>query len=690
MRLIRILLPGVLFFALVTAGLAKPMTNAEELRRIALSEKQRHALLRGPAYQQLKLMNRAKGVTPDGRRYELVGVEPGGRRLYLITDNINAAKTISTFNLLPGGISNMDLDGSGTSANQLAVWDGGSILTTHTELVGRVTIVDSVAVIDHATHVAGTMIASGIDLNARGMSPAAELSSYDWNNDTDEMAAAAINGLQVSNHSYGYIRGWSYGDYDGTHTGYYWFGDVTVSDTEDYMFGFYSSETRVIDQIAYNAPYYLIVKSAGNDRGDNIPSSEVQHFFMDSQGNWVIGTGNGGRERDGGLDGFDCIGDVGTAKNILTVGAEKDLLNGYHSTLDLRLSTLESYSGFGPSDDGRVKPDILGNGQELYSTLSGNNWAYGYFSGTSMASPNVSGSINLLLRLFESTHHDTMRSATIKAFVIHTADDDGISKGPDYRFGWGLMNTTSAVDLIVQDTTDTMTISEHVLMDGDAHAWAFSCDGTQPLKITIVWTDPPGIVGLDRLNNRSSKLVNDLDIWVAGPNDELYYPWTLDPDHPSLAAVRDKPNHVDNVEQVVVDTPAVGQYTAYIMHDGTLSSGEQAYSMIVTGANGDVQVTSAPDHAKLIMPSQFDILGSYPNPFNPATTVRIALPENGNLSVMVYNVLGKQVATLMDGVQSAGVHSYLFNGRNLPSGIYFVRAQSDRFGVRTHKMVLVR
>lgn len=689
MKLAKLLLSGLLVFALTSSVLAKPMANVDNLRRIAKAEEQRHDLLRGASYQKLKMTIKAKGLTPDGRQFELMGVKPDGRPLFMITDNANAARTISTFPLLPGGTSGLDLTGSGTLPTQLAVWDGGAVRATHVEFTGRLTLVDNVSFSDHSTHVAGTMIAAGLDAAARGMSPAAEMSSYDWTNDTNEMAEAAINGLQISNHSYGYIRGWSYGDY-GSGSGWYWFGDIAISQTEDFMFGFYSDESRAFDMIAYNAPDYLIVKSAGNDRGDVISSTATSHYYMNRFGNWVLATGTGNREADGGSDGYDCVGDVASSKNILTVGAIKDMTSGYSSPSDFRSSQIESYSSFGPTDDGRVKPDIMGNGEQLYSTLSTSDASYGYMSGTSMATPNVSGSVNLLARFYESTHQETPRAATLKAIVLHTADDDMSFRGPDFRSGWGMMNTSSAIELIDKDTTDTMTISEQVLMDGESQAWTFSSDGTEPLKITIAWTDPPGVAGANQLNNRTPKLVNDLDIWVAGPNDELYYPWTLDPENPLQLAKRDKPNHVDNVEQVVVDTPAVGQFTAYIMHDGTLTDGEQAYSMIVTGTNSNVEVASIPHSKTPALPSDFAILGSYPNPFNPTTSVRVAMPESGNLTVRVYNVLGEEVATLVDGLQSAGVHSYLFNGAGLPSGLYFVRAVSDRFGAQTHKMALVR
>ena len=81
-----------------------------------------------------------------------------------------------------------------------AVWDGGGVLTTHQEFGGRVTQIDSPGSTHyHSTHVAGTMVAGGVDSLATGMSYVASLMAYDWDFDDAEMAAAAANGLNVSN-----------------------------------------------------------------------------------------------------------------------------------------------------------------------------------------------------------------------------------------------------------------------------------------------------------------------------------------------------------------------------------------------------------------------------------------------------------------------------------------------------------
>ena len=104
--------------------------------------------------------------------------------------------------------------------------------TTHQEFGGRVTTHDGAGLSSHATHVAGTMVASGVDASAIGMSNAATLRSYDWNSDTSEMAAAQLlpQPVSVSNHSYGQISGWIFNFFnDGL---WVWFGDVAISELD--------------------------------------------------------------------------------------------------------------------------------------------------------------------------------------------------------------------------------------------------------------------------------------------------------------------------------------------------------------------------------------------------------------------------------------------------------------------------
>jgi hypothetical protein len=80
---------------------------------------------------------------------------------------------------------------------------------------------------------------------------------------------------------------------------------------------------------------------------------------------------------------------------------------------------------------------------------------------------------------------------------------------------------------------------------------------------------------------------------------------------------------------------------------------------------------------------------SFSNPFNPATTIRYDLPHKSQVLLAVYNTLGQQVATLVQGEQEAGYHEVIFEGSGLASGVYFYRLQTGRF-VDTKKLLVLR
>ncbi len=215
---------------------------------------------------------------PNGRVIEIRRFAPGRPPLYLITNNVGAADTISTDELWPGGTTGIDIYGTGMTVGE---WDGGAVYAAHSDLTGRVTQVDGATeVSNHATHVAGTLIASGAGLipDARGMAYGAYLDAYDWNLDDAEMATAGAAGLLVSNHSYGVAAGWLYIGDPAPNT-WWWIGGSDPADVEDPNFGYYDSLSQTWDEIAVNAPYYLIVKSAGNDGSDIGPAPTVRMFL---------------------------------------------------------------------------------------------------------------------------------------------------------------------------------------------------------------------------------------------------------------------------------------------------------------------------------------------------------------------------------------------------------------------------
>lgn len=553
---------ALLLLEMVMPSMAQVETNVNALKKIAREQEKewKQKKQRVEAYVRANNIE-ARQEFADGTIIELVDVVDG-QPIYYKTDNAGAAITTRANQLWQGGSVGVVIEGEGY--NKVGIWDGGAVRKTHQEFnntgTQRVTQPDNVTSQSaHSTHVAGTIVAGGVNANAKGMAHKGQLKAYDWNSVETEMTTAATAGMEISNHSWGQIRGWNQDETTGAWT---WYGSTSVSPTEDYLFGFYNSQARTWDQIAYNAPFFLITKSAGNDRGDG-PSNAGQ---------------NGEPEKDGGLDGYDCIGGSGNSKNILTVGAVNEVLN-YTGPSNVVMS---SFSCWGPTDDGRIKPDVVGKGVNVYSLNSSSNTSYTTMSGTSMSSPNVVGSMVLLQQLYQQTHGGTpMRASTLKGLVIHTADEAGPNPGPDYKFGWGLMNTARAAEIIIEDQVQTV-IDEITLANTQTYTRDLEIDGAEPLRVTISWTDKQGNVQASSLNNRTPSIVHDLDLRIVDESLNVYYPYKLDPDNPAAAATNNMKNTVDNVEQVYIAAPAAGTYTVIVDHAGSLTA-NQVFSLIISG-----------------------------------------------------------------------------------------------------------
>ncbi|MDL2228120.1 cadherin-like beta sandwich domain-containing protein, partial [Odoribacter sp. OttesenSCG-928-L07] len=286
-------------------------------------------------------------------------------------------------------------------------------------------------------------------------------------------------------------------------------------------------------------------------------------------------------EKDGGADGFDCVSTMGVAKNILTVGAVNKVSN-YTGPSSVVMS---SFSGWGPADDGRIKPDIVAAGVSLYSSGSNSDTHYSTKSGTSMSTPNTTGSLVLLLHYYEQIYETSMRSSTIKAIAIHTAEECGPNEGPDYMFGWGLLNVEKGANLI-NDNEEKNSINELTLNENQTFERYISVEEGEPLRATICWIDPPGTAN-NSLNNRTPVLVNDLDIKIVDESENIYYPYKLSPYFPSAAATKNSTNDVDNVEQVYIANPSAGIYKIIVTHKGSLQGGSQDFSLITSYLPGE-------------------------------------------------------------------------------------------------------
>ncbi len=97
-----------------------------------------------------------------------------------------------------------------------------------------------------------------------------------------------------------------------------------------------------------------------------------------------------------------------------------------------------------------------------------------------------------------------------------------------------------------------------------------------------------------------------------------------------------------------------------------------------------LEVEKAPE-----IPTEFTLMQNYPNPFNPSTMIRFGLPDAGTVKITVYNILGAQVAVLVNDYKLAGYHQVLFNDPNLASGLYFYRMEATGWS-NVRKMMILK
>lgn len=494
----------------------------------------------------------------DGGFGELIGVLEDDSPLYYRTYNKGGVSTIHADAVHTGGSAGLDLNGEGMF---VGVWDGGLMRLTHELYEGRVEGKNTTSNSAHATHVGGTIIGSAVvnDGDAIGVAPQATAYSYDWSNDFSEMLAEAEDGLLISNHSYGIAATDD-------------FGNPLIPAS---YFGQYQSSSQYLDNMLYELEYYLPVYAAGNDRS----SSNV----LNPDGN-----------------GYDLLTGEGVSKNNLVVGSIHQI-NNYTSPNFVRVS---SFSNFGPTDDGRVKPDITAKGNSVYSATSSSDDSYGVMSGTSMASPSVSGGLVLVQQYANEIYNNHLRSATLRALVAHTALKAGAEGNPNYRFGWGVMNVEKAVDVITNDG-DSSLVKEMKLLDGQEYLISVKASEVEDLIATIGWTDLPGELG-GGVNNRTPRLVNDLDLRLSKVDGDTYYPFMLDPVNPEAPATTGD-NIRDNIEKIEIINPQ-GEYSLSISHKGALEEEEQKVSLILSGIENKPLVLETYNNNKSLCSNSTDEL----------------------------------------------------------------------------------
>jgi len=413
----------------------------------------------------------------------------------------------------------------------VAVFDDGDVDRGHFDFqttdgnaaTTRVTVVDNMGNNNHATHVAGTLGGDGSRSAARGGTPnqwegvarAVRIFSYSFRGDQFKKHEDAVQnrGVNISNNSWGVIQ-------------------------RDLMGSYTNVGARQYDQLVRGAA------------GDRVSIA----FIVHNQRNKAVCTAAPAIT-------FGCITPPGTAKNTISVGA-----------INSDNDTMTTFSGWGPTRDGRIKPDVVGPGcrstvpdnangfsilrsfppvvgppvpgqgpDGVTSSSPGNTYLND--CGTSMASPAVAGAGALLKQEFRSLFRRDPLPSSIKALLVDGAVDlqreaggrpvaPARDDGPDYTTGFGRVDIDSSVRKL-----QNREILEGTIRRGEVHVYPFTVPAeAQTVKVTLAWDDLPGPPTCNALNARC--LQNDLDLVLMDPNGRRWFPWVLDPANPRNPATR--------------------------------------------------------------------------------------------------------------------------------------------------------
>lgn len=654
----------------IILGLSLSGAIAWGQEKVNTAELQRAAAELQTQYEQEKLIAEQlyEGhELPEGAAFQ--GFSQG-TPIYFAEDSQNQIKSMNVDKLGDNTLPGVAVSGDGFTAY---IWDGGKVRLTHQEFGDRVTQVETTGNnSDHATGVASVLMGNGTNNTAKGMAPAANLKvlNFTTGNTISEINAQSAltdnHNYMVSNHSYGSLCGWNYNNGEGK---WYWYGYPHISPNESALFGFYTSNDRNYDFAVFNAPQHSIFKSAGNNRNEG-PNGIVTHYAYDETGQWQSFSGVFRPNDCMSQGGYDCLAfGSGVAKNVISVGAIKPLPGDgrYHAPSNV-IAT--DFTSFGPTDDGRIKPDVVAIGQVVYAATNTSNNAYVNWAGTSFSSPSAAG-VGVLLQQIKNEHDGGfLRADMMKALLINSAYEAGSAVGPDYRFGYGLINALGAAESILH-MNNTYT-ADLTLNNNETYSLEFTT-GMEPFKATIAWVDLggnplPQVV----LNDRTPMLVNDLDIRITDGTN-TYYPWKLDPDYPEDDATQGD-NSVDNVEQIYIAVPNPNAtYTLTVTHKGSLVYNKQDFALVMSGLGSLMGVNEVETK---------DIISVYPNPVVEQLNIKLDEQLN-NAEIRVFDISGRVVYE--EKVKSLNKnHTIDFKG--IPSGAYMVFIKSDK-GTTSKKII---
>ncbi len=313
---------------------------------------------------------------------------------------------------------------------------------------------------------------------------------------------------------------------------------------------------------------------------------------------------------------------------------------------------LASFSSVGPTNDSRIKPDVVAPGVSIYVASAAASNAYGRASGTSFSCPLTAGIAALVLSV-----HPEFTPIQVRDAIRNTASRATM---PDNFYGWGLVNAQAAVlssGLVFSNTPQLFyNDSTNIVV-----TYAASNAGVDNLGIQLQYS-------LDRGKTFASLLMSA----TTTPNQ-------------FLAKIPKQPLGVA-VQYYIVGEDKRG------IHRASPYNAPDSLFLFRYGEGDTNRLTSAP--ISTTVPSDFFLYQNYPNPFNPSTTIQFYSPEFTDAEVAIYNTLGEKVKTVFSGKAHQGNNFTSWDGRNergnrVASGVYFYRLRTPTLSL-TKRLLLIR
>lgn len=318
---------------------------------------------------------------------------------------------------------------------------------------------------------------------------------------------------------------------------------------------------------AYNAAAYIHVNGWGTP-GNKYNKYAMQiDSFMNQYPDFlaIFGAGNGG-------PGKETLTSEANSKNALVIGASfgprPNLADEDHKRL-----WKADFSSAGPTADGRIKPDLIAPGTSVISTASraesnSSEYPYKKLQGTSMSAAVAGGAAALLRQYLREDGYNYPSSALLKASLINgayfpTELAELKNATNTYEVGFGILDVARSILALREKTFKAIDNVIGIKQDSYQRYVVTARSQDVPLKVTLVWTDPSG---------KSGKLVNDLDLKITSPDGKVY----MGNEHLDVQA----PDRVNNVEQVLILKPIVGEYVVEVSANRVVS-GFQNYALVM-------------------------------------------------------------------------------------------------------------